>query len=130
MTIFREDMRDVGNELLQHPNFTLRDGMAFKNGRLELEHPCTVGWLMCLLMRMAPRTTVKPKCLMVRTVQMDGKMREERLNIEFDEDGNRLIGAALAEAVLMMWDRRWDMVFDDPLSAHSLGAAFLAMEHY
>lgn len=123
-------MEDIAGRLMRHPNFMLRDGMAFRSGALDLEHPCTVGWLTCLLMRMAPRTTVKPKSLMVRTIRMDGKLREERLRIGFDEDGNRLIGAALAEAVLMMWDRRWDMVFDDPLSAHSLGAAFLAMEHY
>lgn len=125
-----ERVNEIAKRLTLHPNFTLREGMVFKNGELDLEHPCTVGWLLCLLMRMAARTVIKPKHLRIKTIQMDGKMHEEKLKICFDEDGARLIGLTLANAVLMMWDRKWDMVFDDPLSAHSLGATFLSMEHY
>jgi hypothetical protein len=121
---------DLPNKLAIHPNFIRREGMVFKNGALDLEHPNTLGWLFCLMMRMAPRTVVKPKKILLRTVQLDGKFREFTVRIHRDDDGFRLVGHAITEAILTMWERNWDMVFDDPLSAHSLGAAFLALEHY
>jgi hypothetical protein len=121
---------DLPKRLINHSNFTPREGMTFRDDALDLEHPCTLGWLISLLLRMAPRSVIKPKKLLVRTLQLDGKFRETTVRIQRGEGSQRLIGHAIAGAILMMWDENWDMVFDDPLSAHSLGAAFLALEHY
>jgi len=123
-------IEDMQKTLMNHPNFILREGMMFKDDVLDLEHPSTLGWLFCLLMRMAPRTVVKPKRILLRTIKMDGKFRELTIKIQHRDDGCLLIGHAIAKAILMMWEKNWDMIFDDPLSAHSLGAAFLALEHY
>ena len=122
--------KELSTGLLEHPNFKIRDGMLVKDGTLDLEHPSTLGWLFCMMMRMAPRTVIRANRIKLKTVRMDGKMRESIVEIERDDDGNRMFGAAIASAILLMWENNWDMVFDDPLSAHSLGAAFLALEHY
>ncbi len=122
---------DIAQCLERHPNFKVRREMRRReNGCLDLEHPGTLGWLLSTLLRMAEGTTVTVERIEARSMEWDGRVRVlEPIPVPVDDEERLLLGSALGLAILLWWERGWDSRFDDSLSAHSLGAEFLANAH-
>ena len=122
---------DIARRLELHPKFEVRSEMRRNlDGLLDLEHPGTLGWLVATLLRMAEGTTFSTERIDARSVEWDGRVRVlETIPVPVNDEERLLLGSALGLAVLLWWERGWDARFDDSLSAHSLGAEFLANAH-
>jgi hypothetical protein len=124
------NIKKLSNKLLNHTNFVLRKEMIVVDGIFDFDHPTNIGWLFSLLLTMAPKTKIKSKKILIKTIELDGKKRLKKITIKKNKFGNKLIGASLALAVLKIWNNKWDQVFDDSLSAHSIGKLYLATSYF